>query len=281
MKAPETIAVDFDGVINSYRSGHTKGGIFDPPVPGAIEWLEGLIQSPYKVVIYSGRLTDPNEKAVMQDWLLRNGLSAGALAKLAFEAKPIAVMYVDDRAWKFNGNNFPSLGDIANFRPWYEKAQMASSQYSYDHRKIGTASPDSILNLIIKAVLSGRKIQNLLTAYKDAVIEDHEEEYGAFTDDPPSPEAKRWYRQVLDFVSEPHEIETALKEAYVKGYLKIRKNVDKREVSETFTWRDWPYDFPTKGFVPLRVIEAVGNALGVQSALAVRTARIEQGVLRP
>ena len=56
-KRKNTIAIDFDGVIHSFKSGwqgHRK--ISDPPVDGAIEWLKMLIHSDEVVPsIYSAR----------------------------------------------------------------------------------------------------------------------------------------------------------------------------------------------------------------------------------
>ena len=40
----QTICLDFDGVINSYRSGFTTPqAIPDPPVPGVLEWISDAL----------------------------------------------------------------------------------------------------------------------------------------------------------------------------------------------------------------------------------------------
>jgi len=56
------LCVDFDGVINSYKSGGlARGGrsdyIPDPPVPGALRWLNEAMKD-WDVQIYSGRSRD-------------------------------------------------------------------------------------------------------------------------------------------------------------------------------------------------------------------------------
>lgn len=124
-----TVAVDFDGVLHSYTSpwvnAHT---IPDPPVPGAIDWLARAVQS-FKVVIYSTRCRTWRGRRAVRRWLERH---AGALwydapgAKgiedvgLSYE-KPPALVYIDDRAWRFEGR-FPTKEEIHAARPWKVRA---------------------------------------------------------------------------------------------------------------------------------------------------------------
>lgn len=116
----ETIAIDFDGVINSYKSGFEEGVLPDPPTDGAIEWLKTLINSEYEIIIHSARLTKKENKSLIKKWLLKYGVTKEELNKLVFKEKPIAILYIDDLGWQFNGTNFPSLKEIANFKPWHE-----------------------------------------------------------------------------------------------------------------------------------------------------------------
>lgn len=123
------IAVDFDGVINSYVSGWTgKTDLPDLPVPGAFQWLEEISKS-YGIIIHTARfekLSDSNHKVILalDAWFRKHGLSEDVLRDLQYwtdPGKPKAVMYVDDRAYRFVGDNFPSVDVIANLRPWGEK----------------------------------------------------------------------------------------------------------------------------------------------------------------
>lgn len=43
-RTERTIAVDFDGVIHSYRGGYKDGTIYDEPMPGAFEGLKRLMR---------------------------------------------------------------------------------------------------------------------------------------------------------------------------------------------------------------------------------------------
>lgn len=132
----KTIAIDWDGVIYSYTSGHTQdrlgAGTFpDDPVPGAIAFLRELIASGYKVAIFSCRLVGGNPmvrdltKHRMVAWLESNGLQTGELRGVEFTgSKPHAEIYIDDRGFQFRGM-FPTIEYLENFKPWHEKKVVA------------------------------------------------------------------------------------------------------------------------------------------------------------
>lgn len=122
-----TVAVDFDGVLHSYSSpwinAHT---IPDPPVPGALQWLHGILQD-FDVVIYSTRCKTWRGRRAVRRWIYDNARSywyeSGIPSdrgledvKLSYE-KPPALIYLDDRAWRFEGT-FPSAEQIHQARPW-------------------------------------------------------------------------------------------------------------------------------------------------------------------
>ena len=119
----KTICLDFDGVLNSYTSGWNGGKLVDSPVPGAIEWLEEITKK-HKVIIHTARLRSANEDQSPQqveEWLRKSGLSDRALAKLTYQAKPIAHVYIDDRAIAFSGENFPTADEVENFKTWQSR----------------------------------------------------------------------------------------------------------------------------------------------------------------
>jgi len=119
----KTVSVDFDGVIHSYES-RWQGAyvISDPPVPGAIEWLENICRDDrFEVCIFSSRNTQYGGIDAMKNWLLENGLSQEDLDKISFPLeKPAAVIAIDDRGFHFEGW-FPSLDFISKFKPWNKK----------------------------------------------------------------------------------------------------------------------------------------------------------------
>jgi hypothetical protein len=104
---PQTVAVDFDGVIHWYRDGWADGTIYDQPVPGAVEGLRRL-QERYAVFVFTSR-----EVEQVVPWLEGLGLDVAADGPpwpvfwnsqeqiLVTNRKLPAVAYVDDRAVRF------------------------------------------------------------------------------------------------------------------------------------------------------------------------------------
>lgn len=131
------IAIDFDGVIHSYDSPWVDYDVIpDPPVPGAIEFLDRLIRADrFHVAIFSsrnvptlylGNTHDPNYDPAcgiraMRKWLIANGLAPELAAQIRFPRhKPPAHVIIDDRAIRFEGT-FPTLDDLESFVPWNKK----------------------------------------------------------------------------------------------------------------------------------------------------------------
>jgi hypothetical protein len=116
-----TLCVDFDGVIHGYQSGWKgQDNIPDPPVPGAFEWLQSLIEANkgFVVCIYSSRSKYPSAVDAMKLWFLKHGLRQDLLERLMFPTeKPSAWLTIDDRAICFLGN-WPTHDELINFKPW-------------------------------------------------------------------------------------------------------------------------------------------------------------------
>lgn len=129
MKLPTeryTVAVDFDGVIHSYTSpwinAHT---IPDPPVDGAILWLLTMVDR-FDVVIFTTRAKTWRGRRAVRAWLKHHAdvgmwydTPAGAGIERVFvtDQKVPALVYIDDRAWRFEGR-FPTREEIHQARPW-------------------------------------------------------------------------------------------------------------------------------------------------------------------
>lgn len=68
-----TVAVDCDGVIHSYSSGWQGADLLpDPPVPGAIDWLNEIIEK-FDVVIHTTRGDQPGGNAAVLAYLREHG----------------------------------------------------------------------------------------------------------------------------------------------------------------------------------------------------------------
>lgn len=116
LKEGDTIALDFDGVVHRYSKGWGDGTIYDPPVNGIRGLIYKLKESGYKVVIYSTRARSIKGRIAMREWLKKYMIEVDSIAK----DKPIAKIYVDDRAINFNGNVKKLETDILKFKPWTE-----------------------------------------------------------------------------------------------------------------------------------------------------------------
>jgi hypothetical protein len=130
------ICVDFDGVIHSYTSGWKGISVVpDPPVDGAIRWLEEHLPVPDAVCamapphegpivqIYSSRSKSWFGRRAMKQWLIKHGLHPAYISEgiLKFPIrKPAAYLTIDDRAICFDGN-FPTKDEMLKFKPWCKR----------------------------------------------------------------------------------------------------------------------------------------------------------------
>jgi hypothetical protein len=114
------VALDFDGVINSYKSNFVAVDVIpDPPVDGALDAIRDYLDFGLTVYIYSTRNEWPEGRQAIHDWLIEHGLEEDRVNDLQIvSGKPIAKIYVDDRAWHFDGK-FPSIDEIKYYRPWH------------------------------------------------------------------------------------------------------------------------------------------------------------------
>lgn len=132
-----TLAVDFDGVINSYISGWVDSlFIPDPPTAGAFEFLLAAMEH-FEVVICTSRvkpsLQDPDGKFAKYVLLVWMGYWAKKEMELEranhltyyfrqwdhriTSTKPGAAVTLDDRVCLFTGT-FPSPAELLKFKPW-------------------------------------------------------------------------------------------------------------------------------------------------------------------
>lgn len=112
-----TVCVDFDGVIHRYISPWTEAyEIHDGPVDGAIEWLLDTSKH-YTVVIHTTRARSVRARLAIREWLAKHGLGRLAHTIDITNEKVPAMIYIDDRGWRFEGT-FPSVAQIKQAYPW-------------------------------------------------------------------------------------------------------------------------------------------------------------------
>jgi len=114
-----TIALDFDSVLNNFKPPFTLTP-HDLPVDGALDFVNWLLSEGWKVIVYSSRsANDVKGTALIHDWLSRNGFPVDKM-KIAY-GKPSADLYLDDRAFRFEGNFdevMAFMSDEDNLVPW-------------------------------------------------------------------------------------------------------------------------------------------------------------------
>lgn len=122
------IVFDFDGVINSYKSGWTGVDVIpDAPVKGIKEVLDDLKEKGYYITIVSSRCVEPVGVKAILNWLEKYDITVNEVRA----DKPPAKVYVDDRALTFNGDTSNLVEDIINFRPWTERNKKYTVPLAY------------------------------------------------------------------------------------------------------------------------------------------------------
>lgn len=145
----QTIAIDFDGVIHKYSKGWQDGKCYDEPVEGVFEAIAELMKT-YTVFIFSTR--SPRQikewlvQRIMESDYIHNGMGGDpgdyCYPKYGFTCERIpfykkfwnkqnvlgitkrklpAMVYVDDRAMRFNGIWGPAIMQgIKEFKTYQE-----------------------------------------------------------------------------------------------------------------------------------------------------------------
>jgi len=103
-----TIALDFDGVIHSYKSGWNGEVPKDPPMKGVKEALENLKKDGWILKILSTR-----KKEKIQEYLKEHNLDQ--FISGVYNTKIPANIYLDDRGIHFS-NWDDALKDIRSFK---------------------------------------------------------------------------------------------------------------------------------------------------------------------
>ena len=107
-----TVAVDFDGVLNSSHSDKL-GEPLDRDM-NARAFLAALRDAGYRVVMCSTLGRRP-----LKNWLREHNLFD--LVDSVLPIRPEGVPYIDGRAILFQGNYADVLEQLDSFQPWWEK----------------------------------------------------------------------------------------------------------------------------------------------------------------
>jgi hypothetical protein len=105
--------VDLNGVLDAY-TGWQGAEHFDPPRPGARQFLAALSARGYAVVVFTTRYVDD-----VWRWLRVHDLAD--LVVDVTDRKPAAHVFVDDRAVCFRGDFDATLREIDRFAAHWER----------------------------------------------------------------------------------------------------------------------------------------------------------------
>lgn len=110
--APKTVAIDFDGVLADYH-GWKDEDTLDPPMPGVREFVQRVWEAGYQVVIHTTRKPDR-----VYQWLADYGfpIEIGVSNR-----KPKAMVYIDDRGFRFTGDWEAAFQAIEQPTHWEKK----------------------------------------------------------------------------------------------------------------------------------------------------------------
>lgn len=118
------IVIDFDGVLHSYVSGWQGAAtISDAPTTGALDFVRGLIMAGWDVIVMSTRADSIQGREAMFEWLETWGFPGLKVT----HSKPPALVYLDDRALRFDGpDDWPTMPEIERAaRPWTQRLHEA------------------------------------------------------------------------------------------------------------------------------------------------------------
>lgn len=94
------ICLDFDGVLHLYSKGWQGATWLEDPTPGAQEFVRDLQAAGFEVVVQSTRASTWEGNVAMNAWLARHGFPS----LIVTAEKPMAMLYVDDRGFRFEGS---------------------------------------------------------------------------------------------------------------------------------------------------------------------------------
>lgn len=121
-KRPQSICIDFDGVIHDYSRGWQGIDVFDKVLPGASEATHRLHDAGYLIIIHTTR----NDTPALRDFLNKNDICFDYINYNPYQpegsehGKIIANIYLDDRGICFTGNWDEAIDKILNFKTWQQ-----------------------------------------------------------------------------------------------------------------------------------------------------------------
>lgn len=103
------VAVDFDGVLHTYD--HWRDGVlYGEPIEGSVDALWEIVNSGREVAVFTARVDTQEQADAVVEWLDKHGYPPVPVTN----TKPVAYVYLDDRAIRFEGDWADSLKEIGS-----------------------------------------------------------------------------------------------------------------------------------------------------------------------
>lgn len=132
-----TICVDFDGVLNTY-TGYEGDEVLFEPAKGVKDFLKELNQIHEHVVIFTAR----NHEMVWH-WLKQHNLHP--YIRSVTNTKIPAVLYIDDRGLKFDGDFKKTIEDVKSFKVhWNDEYPFKT--WEKEEKRFGTVESRGFLD---------------------------------------------------------------------------------------------------------------------------------------
>lgn len=119
IKIMKTICVDIDGTLVHYENW--QGDFhFGQLVSGAVEAMRQLKRQGWYIIIYTTR----GNKEAIKSFLTIHGICYDSINENPYQpdnaqgGKPLADVYIDDRAITFDGNWITMINKINSFKTW-------------------------------------------------------------------------------------------------------------------------------------------------------------------
>lgn len=128
----KTICIDIDGTLIRYEDWQGENH-FGQLLPGASDAMKKLHEEGWFIIIYSTRAN----KGILEKFLHKNDLEFDSINENPFQpdnakgGKPLADVYVDDRALCFKGNWEQTLREIFSFKPWEEMENIDKDVFQH------------------------------------------------------------------------------------------------------------------------------------------------------
>lgn len=121
MPKGRVIAFDFDGVIAKY-TGFVSPDDVKEPILEVVETIKTLKERGYRILIHSTRGNEFLEKYCKKFSIPFDFINHNPEVQGENPGKPVAYVYVDDRAVRYNGQSAKELvSEIENFKVYWRE----------------------------------------------------------------------------------------------------------------------------------------------------------------